>query len=1022
LNDTTYEPPRPGKELRLAVAMRGGVSLAVWIGGALAEIDALRRAAADSSLHDPKSLTYRRLLHDAGYSTVRVDVLSGTSAGGLNGAIYAACLLYDIDFSQMRDIWVELADLEKMFRTTTVEKSKPVDSLLRGDDYFLEQLVATLKSLKPRSGDGGEPTQDYMDLVLTGTLFEPIKEPLVGAVDGSFDAVRSAAFFHFHHEEGNSHFEHLSDARTDGGVLAKLALAGRTSSSYPFAFEPATVMSQASAAGSGAPNMVGIFSETGKSFRVMDGGVLDNIPIARAIDAIAGSPAATPTQRWLLYLYPSPPDLPEPTASPPELKEPTASPPEPKEPTTAADGGQSNGKKQARALTTVVRALSAIVGIETVRDDVVVLERHNREVEFQAVRWRSLWEGVTRNSLTQSDDATFAKNRADLDGRRMRTMLELPAQYFAGRPQAIAAAGYKGLGALAGPDARTCGKTFQDRVQAIYAGNVSILKTDAQTLLFAVDLLIGACREIETIGSPAQRSSAGPTKHNLYTYRRELSAALIARDVSLLQAISASGSSSQAQQQIADLTIEQLSASSPAGQIGPHFSAVAALLRDVPAVQHPWSLLARSDATEEHLLAMARRSVAMNASALQNSAPLALKIISGAEPTPLAPLFKRYPTVDGELAPRVKLAGNELANFAAFLDPRWRVNDWAWGRADAAARLIRSLDEQRQGQPRNSDVVDNDVLAVQRIIWEEELKPMSTLPDGPSSTATLEEQLATYGVGLEGPRSLSETYRARLAMRTAKIGVAAVLPVKRLPRLGVQLVRPIVYAAAFALAAGRLAAIGASIYACSLAIWWHRSLAGWGWQKHLPLGLLFVVSAPWLLSSWVRARTSNTSNKSDKTNKPNKKVSNAALAAFGVATVGLLLTSIPEAVFDMKRDTFTDSTYLALLPDRPMAWLVWPGLIVIAATVLAAVGAFWMRALHRVIAIVLTPVLYVGVGVVLKSIDRQSFSGWSSATAWEGFPLGWWIVASLVATSLALAGHVTKFDVFPPVGERDPSA
>ena len=31
--------------LRLALAMRGGVSLAVWIGGAVAEIDVLRRAA-----------------------------------------------------------------------------------------------------------------------------------------------------------------------------------------------------------------------------------------------------------------------------------------------------------------------------------------------------------------------------------------------------------------------------------------------------------------------------------------------------------------------------------------------------------------------------------------------------------------------------------------------------------------------------------------------------------------------------------------------------------------------------------------------------------------------------------------------------------------------------------------------------------------------------------------------------------------------------------------------------------------
>ena len=43
--------------------------------------------------------------------------------------------------------------------------------------------------------------------------------------------------------------------------------------------------------------MATVFSERGGAgtFRVMDGGVLDNIPIARAIRAVAASPAADPT-------------------------------------------------------------------------------------------------------------------------------------------------------------------------------------------------------------------------------------------------------------------------------------------------------------------------------------------------------------------------------------------------------------------------------------------------------------------------------------------------------------------------------------------------------------------------------------------------------------------------------------------------------------------------------------------------------------------------------------------------------
>ena len=46
------------KTLRLALAMRGGVSLAVWIGGVVAEIDLFRRAC-NSQIH-PSENQYRQ--------------------------------------------------------------------------------------------------------------------------------------------------------------------------------------------------------------------------------------------------------------------------------------------------------------------------------------------------------------------------------------------------------------------------------------------------------------------------------------------------------------------------------------------------------------------------------------------------------------------------------------------------------------------------------------------------------------------------------------------------------------------------------------------------------------------------------------------------------------------------------------------------------------------------------------------------------------------------------------------------
>ena len=61
---TPRADPDVTAQLRLAISMRGGVSLAVWIGGALAEIDVLRRSRPStgvSASDDPNAPIYGRL-------------------------------------------------------------------------------------------------------------------------------------------------------------------------------------------------------------------------------------------------------------------------------------------------------------------------------------------------------------------------------------------------------------------------------------------------------------------------------------------------------------------------------------------------------------------------------------------------------------------------------------------------------------------------------------------------------------------------------------------------------------------------------------------------------------------------------------------------------------------------------------------------------------------------------------------------------------------------------------------------
>ena len=89
--------------------------------------------------------------------------------------------------------------------------------------------------------------------MLTGTLLTPTEEIVVGAPGENMSIGRREAFFQFHHEQDAgsvdppiSHFR--GPGVTTKAIVDKLALAGRASASFPFAFEPATVTTDAGAA------------------------------------------------------------------------------------------------------------------------------------------------------------------------------------------------------------------------------------------------------------------------------------------------------------------------------------------------------------------------------------------------------------------------------------------------------------------------------------------------------------------------------------------------------------------------------------------------------------------------------------------------------------------------------------------------------------------------------------------------------------------------------------------------------
>lgn len=266
------------EELRLALVMNGGVSLAVWMGGVAYEIN---RFIGET--HP----VYQSLL-ELTDTCARVDVISGTSAGGINGAALAMGHVYDTSLYGLRDVWLERGALDGLLRDPG--ESDPA-SLLDGDQGFLPALESAFASLKAnRYGPRGSVDEFPIDLSLAVTCLTGRKETMLDDLGSVIEDVVHRTRFHFERKQDDDPF-----ARPDE-LAQKLAKAARSSASFPVAFEPSLC---------DGTKLGGVVDFDDRQY-LIDGGVLDNKPLDHALDAIFGMPAHGNVRRVLAYIVPDP--------------------------------------------------------------------------------------------------------------------------------------------------------------------------------------------------------------------------------------------------------------------------------------------------------------------------------------------------------------------------------------------------------------------------------------------------------------------------------------------------------------------------------------------------------------------------------------------------------------------------------------------------------------------------------------------------------------------------------------------
>lgn len=299
--------------------MNGGVSLAVWMGGVSAEIDRLRLAGREAAGGDAVLGLWAELVN-ALHVRVTVDVVAGTSAGGLNGAALATSIARGTGLPDLRGTWLDVASIKRLAGyENEAEGDRP--SVLNGE-MFAVQIHDVFGGIKESAGPpptiGGlsEDTVDALAAALaqeaaspravtlytTATSLRGEVQKYADATGEEFDQIEYRIVCEFRRDL-HGHDGFAGDEATD-----QLSRAARASASFPVAFAP--TFFSANGVGDGSdpltegPDMNTVAKLEGGSRWVIDGGVLDNEPFGPVLDEIARRPIDADVDRVVAYVVP----------------------------------------------------------------------------------------------------------------------------------------------------------------------------------------------------------------------------------------------------------------------------------------------------------------------------------------------------------------------------------------------------------------------------------------------------------------------------------------------------------------------------------------------------------------------------------------------------------------------------------------------------------------------------------------------------------------------------------------------
>jgi len=358
------------KELRLALVCYGGISLAVYMHGVTKEIWYATRASrafhrgdaqtGGSQGADSQDVYHALLAKIAAQRGIKLrlipDIISGASAGGINGVFLAQALTSGQSLEPLTQLWLDKADVDVLLDPDARPWSRFAKFWAQPIVWFVlsrpGNVVSSTVALETRAEVRLKVSRlirarwfapPFSGIGFSQLLCEALEAMAQTATDNAsllppghpLDLLVTATDFHGHLEELRLHspavveesehrlaigFRRAADTAgcSDLAARAELVLAARATASFPGAFPPLmlqeidAMVAEREMAWPGRENFLRRImpsrwkrGQTG-DVALVDGAVLVNRPFAQAMSVLRDRPAQREVDRRLVYIDPSP--------------------------------------------------------------------------------------------------------------------------------------------------------------------------------------------------------------------------------------------------------------------------------------------------------------------------------------------------------------------------------------------------------------------------------------------------------------------------------------------------------------------------------------------------------------------------------------------------------------------------------------------------------------------------------------------------------------------------------------------